>query len=43
MAKRTPPRARFVKSGQSCPVGWSKRTIRTKSGRKQELCVAPKR
>lgn len=43
MAKRTLPRARFVKLGQACPVGWSKKVIKTKSGRKQELCVAPKK
>lgn len=42
MAKRTPPKARFVKEGQACPVGWTKKVIKVKSG-KRELCVAPKR
>lgn len=43
MAKRTLPRARFVKKGKSCPVGWTKKVVVTRSGHRQELCVAPKR
>lgn len=42
MAKKMKPRAKFVKTGQSCPAGWSKRVIRARGGRLQELCVKPK-
>lgn len=41
--KRASPKARFVKKGQSCPVGWIKKVVASKGGRRRELCVAPKR
>jgi hypothetical protein len=43
MAKRTPPKAKFVKAGQACPVGWRKKIVMAKGGRRQELCVGPKK
>ena len=36
------PKARFVKQGASCPVGWKKKTILVRGG-KRELCLAPKK
>jgi len=36
------PRAKFVKQGASCPVGWTKKTIKVRGGRR-DLCLAPKK
>lgn len=39
---RMKPRAKFVKAGTSCPVGWNKKVIKVNGG-KRELCLAPKK
>lgn len=35
------PRARFIKKGASCPVDWTKKTIKVNGG-ERVLCLAPK-
>lgn len=42
MAKARAPKAKFVKAGQACPAGWTRRVVRTRGGRLQDLCVKTK-
>jgi len=39
---RMKPKAKFVKKGGACPVGWNKKVIKVNGGTR-ELCLAPKK